>query len=257
MPAVLPRQAVRGLETGRPRRTDSHAVRPIRDDIDHRVRALLSDLLPKACQPSRTGAPPAHTGRVADLDELSAQPTVSDRRAVHWEMRRARDRLHTLVASASAADLRRRTDGTGWTNRQMLFHMVFGYLIVLRLLPLVRFFGRIPDRYSRAFSGVLNAATRPFHTVNYVGSCGGALVFHGLRLVWLCDRVIAALDRRLDHETEHALNRTMHFPVGWDPYFRDTMTLLDVYRFGTEHFDYHARQLTLGQPARAVARDDG
>jgi hypothetical protein len=161
-------------------------------------------------------------------------------------MSRARDRLAALVASASAADLRRPTDGTRWTNQQMLFHMVFGYLIVLRLLPLVRFFGHRPDAYSRAFSGVLNAGTRPFHVVNYLGSCGGTLVFHGPRLVWLCDRVIAALGRHLDHETDQALSRTMHFPVNWDPYFNDTMTLLDVYRFGTQHFDYHARQLTLG-----------
>lgn len=29
------------------------------------------------------------------------------------------------------------------------------------------------------------------------------------------------------------------------PYFTDTMSLLDVYQFGTQHFEHHRRQLTL------------
>jgi hypothetical protein len=40
----------------------------------------------------------------------------------------------------------------------------------------------------------------------------------------------------------------MHFPTRWDPYFRDTMTVLDVYHYGTEHYDHHHRQLTLTPP---------
>jgi hypothetical protein len=37
----------------------------------------------------------------------------------------------------------------------------------------------------------------------------------------------------------------MHFPPAWDPYFRPTMSVLDVYHYGTQHFDHHQRQLTL------------
>ncbi len=37
----------------------------------------------------------------------------------------------------------------------------------------------------------------------------------------------------------------MHFPTRWDPFFQDHMTLADVYRFAGQHFDFHARQLTL------------
>lgn len=40
----------------------------------------------------------------------------------------------------------------------------------------------------------------------------------------------------------------MQFPTRWDPYFRDTMTVLAVYHYGTEHYDHHRRQLTLAQP---------
>ena len=35
------------------------------------------------------------------------------------------------------------TGGTRWTNEQLLFHMVFGYMIVQRLLILVRVFSRL------------------------------------------------------------------------------------------------------------------
>ena len=53
--------------------------------------------------------------------------------------------------------------------------MLFGYLIVRTLLGLVRMFGRLPDSYSRVFAACLNSGTRPFHVVNYLGSCGGTL----------------------------------------------------------------------------------
>ena len=61
----------------------------------------------------------------------------------------------------------------------------------------------------------------------------------------LCSRTITRLNRHLDAEQEAALHRTMHFPIGWDPFFKDVMTLADVYHFGTQHFDYHRAQLTI------------
>jgi DinB superfamily len=172
-----------------------------------------------------------------------------DRHSVQAEMQRAGTELRALAMQASPADLRRGSAGTRWTNEQLLFHMVFGYLVVRALLPLVRLFGRLPDRAGRVFAGLLNAGRRPFHLVNYLGSCGGALVFHGPRLIRRMDRTVAALSRKVDRETDEALSRTMHFPVDWDPFFRDRMTLLEVYHYGTQHFDFHRQQLTLGPAA--------
>jgi hypothetical protein len=171
---------------------------------------------------------------------------LTDRQRIHDELERVRVDLHLLVTGATPADLRRRTNGTRWTNQQMLWHMAFGYLIVCRLLPLVRLFGRLPDSFSRTFAAVLNAGTRPFHAINYLGSCGGALVFRGPRLSRQLDHTIDLLHRRLDSEPEEALTRRMHFPVGWDPYFRETMTLEQVYAYGTQHYDFHRAQLTFG-----------
>jgi hypothetical protein len=37
----------------------------------------------------------------------------------------------------------------------------------------------------------------------------------------------------------------MHFPVGWDPYFKDSMTLLEIYHYPTQHYHHHRQQLTL------------
>lgn len=165
--------------------------------------------------------------------------------SIHDELERARLAFHAMVEDASPDALRRCTDGTRWTNEQLLFHMVLGYGVVRVLLPLVRVLARVPDPVSRAWATGLNAVTRPFHVVNYVGPCVAVRLVHGRRLVRLMDRVVAGLHRSLDAETPASLQRSMHFPVDWDPFFRDSMTVLDVYHYGTEHFDFHRRQLTL------------
>ncbi|GLY38173.1 hypothetical protein Amsp01_041970 [Amycolatopsis sp. NBRC 101858] len=167
-----------------------------------------------------------------------------DRQAVHDQWERDRATLHELAASATPADLHRRSRGTRWTNGQLLFHLVFGYQIVRALLVLVRLFGRLPDPVSRAFAAVLDAATRPFHVVNYLGSCGGGLLGPRRAAAWL-DRIIASLHRSLDRATEADLGRRMHYPVRWDPFFAPSMTTADIYRYPARHFEHHLRQLTL------------
>jgi hypothetical protein len=174
---------------------------------------------------------------------LEEQP--ADRASIHAELERVRTDLHQLVSRATPDDLRRRTNGTRWTNGQMLWHMAFGYLIVRRLLPLVRLLRQLPDPFSRTFAATLNAGTRPFHHINYAGAVVGALVFHGPRLTRQFDRTIDRLHRRLDAESDAAMARGMHFPVDWDPFFQETMTLEQVYRYATQHYDFHRAQLTL------------
>jgi hypothetical protein len=46
-------------------------------------------------------------------------------------------------------------------------------------------------------------------------------------------------------EDEATQRRGMTFPTSWDPYFTRYMTLADVYRYPTLHFEHHHRQLTL------------
>jgi hypothetical protein len=170
-----------------------------------------------------------------------------DRQGIVAEMERAREEFHRLLDGASKAELSRPSRGTRWTNEQLLFHMLFGYILVRVLVVLIRLFWRLPDGASAIFSRILNAVAVPFHAVNYLGSCGGALVFNHRRMGAQFDRTIDALQHRLAGEAETDLHRGMHYPDRWDPYFTEFMTLEDIYRYPTLHFDHHARQLTLGR----------
>jgi hypothetical protein len=181
---------------------------------------------------------------------MEADDSTIARTEIAADLERARVEFHRLLAEAERNDAwTKPTHGTRWTNEQLLFHMVFGYMIVQRLLILVKVFSRLPDSVSRGFARVLNAATRPFDVINYYGSCAAALVYNRHRMGAKMDRVIASLRRKLARESSDALRRGMHFPSGWDPFFKDYMTLEDVYRYPGQHFDFHKRQLTLNSAA--------
>ncbi len=180
-----------------------------------------------------------------DSNGFAADTTVMDKEAVHQEMERARRSFHQLLDAASDADLRRASSETRWNNRQLLFHMLLGYLIIHALLTLVRGFGRLPDGVSRGYSRLLNAVTVPFDAVNFAGAWLGGTVLRRRQMEFLFDRTVAALHRHLDRETATELARGMHYPTRWDLFFHDYMTLADVYRFPTQHFEFHRRQLTL------------
>jgi hypothetical protein len=171
--------------------------------------------------------------------------SVPPRQMIHDEMERARNEFHALLQHASPADLARATNGTRWTNRQLLFHMLFGYLITRNLLLLLKLVTRLPHPAQRGFSALLNAGTRPFHQINYWGSRTGARVTSVPRMHRWIDRVIASLHRHLGAETDRALRRQMPFPTKWDPYFTDRMTVADAYHYSTQHFDFHRQQLTV------------
>lgn len=171
---------------------------------------------------------------------------------IHSEMDRVRMDFRDLLDTATVRELRLPTDGTKWTNEQLLFHMVFGYLLVRNLLLLVHGFSRLPDGASRTFAATLNAGTRPFHAVNYAGSLGGIRALGYPRTERLMDRTVSALQASLEQATDMELRLSMHFPIGWDPYFKDVMTLRDVYHYPTQHYDHHRRQLTLDK-----TRQDG
>lgn len=168
-----------------------------------------------------------------------------------------RHAIHDLAAwlgSATPAELRRKSAGTRWTNEELLFHMVFGYMVVRALLPLVRVVSRLPRPAATAFATALNAATGPFDVVNYWGSRAAALVYNRRRMARKLERTVTALIRQLERENSASLARTMPFPDRWDPFFKPVMTLNDVYAYPTLHFDFHARQLSLRPPDRAGKR---
>src|SRR3954470_4117255 len=95
-----------------------------------------------------------------------------DRAKITADLERARVEFHRLLAQGERENAwTKPARVTRWTNEQLLFHMVFGYMVVLRLLVLVRLFGRLPDPISHLYARALDAATTPFHAINYYGSC--------------------------------------------------------------------------------------
>jgi hypothetical protein len=159
--------------------------------------------------------------------------------------RRACSTLGNTLARAEDEDLGLRSSGTRWTNEELLFHMVFGYMVVLALLPLVKFFGHLAPLPGKFFARLLNAGTRPFDVVNYWGSRAASLVYNRHRMLRKLERVTGTLTRRISGETERSLALKMAFPDRWDPFFAPVMTLADVYAYPTLHFDFHAKQLSL------------
>lgn len=179
---------------------------------------------------------------------LPDPPAAPGRAALRAEMEQARHDFRRLAGDATPADLRRPSDGTKWTNQQLLFHMLFGYLIVRALLVLAHVFGHLPDGAGKALARLLDAAHKPFDLINYLGSCAGARIIPPRRMPGTLDRVIAALQKHLEREPDSALGRGMHYPTAWDPFFAGYMTLADIYHYPTQHFRFHQRQLTLSPP---------
>lgn len=65
------------------------------------------------------------------------------------------------------------------------------------------------------------------------------------------DHVTHSLIRTLARASDKQLARGMHFPVDWDPYFGDYMTVQDVLHYATQHYQHHRNQLTLSNAHNA------
>ncbi|MGV9664929.1 DinB family protein [Nocardia niigatensis] len=180
----------------------------------------------------------------SDRGGVVAQPAV-DRDDLAADLERARADFHHLLDTTDAGEWSAPTNGTRWTNEELLFHMVFGYMIVQKLLVLLRLFGRLPAGASRANSRFLNAVTKPFDVINFYGSRLATRVYNRRRMGAKMDRVIASLQRSLSRQTDEDFARGMRYPNRWDPYFQDYMSLAELYRYPGQHYDHHRKQLTL------------
>lgn len=100
--------------------------------------------------------------------------------------------MEGLLVWAGDAELRRHSAGTRWKNGELLFHMVFGYMVVRHLLPLVKFFGPLPPWLNTAFARVLNAGTGPSDWVTYFGSRVTSRVYNRDRMIKKLQRTTAA-----------------------------------------------------------------
>src|SRR5215472_16843437 len=93
------------------------------------------------------------------------------------ELEETRRQFHALLGSLSAADWDAPSRNPAWTNGQLIFHMLFAFMLIPSLFWLIRFWSRLPDRYSRAFARVLDLSTPLFNRVNALGPRGQAVIF--------------------------------------------------------------------------------
>jgi DinB superfamily len=181
-----------------------------------------------------------------------ARPALVDRQQLRDELRQRRETFHAILDSSSTHELLKPSNGTRWNNEELLFHMLFGYVVVVALIRMIKVLGLLPPPATKPLAFVLNASSRPFNAINYWGSRLGAKLYNHRRMGPKFDRVAASLATTLDRTSEASLRRGMHYPTRWDPFFKEYMTLADVFHYPTQHFDFHQRQLQLdsAQPHR-------
>jgi hypothetical protein len=140
------------------------------------------------------------------------------------------------------------SDGTRWTNRELLFHMWFGQRIARVFIPLVGGFSRLPPPVSRGYARLLAELSRPYEWVNYAGAVAGARV-GGLARArrWMAGDTAAIL-RWADASSDADLARGMSVPAAWDPYFSPWMSRRDLLEWAPKHYRHHRDQLTIPKP---------
>ncbi len=156
-----------------------------------------------------------------------------------------------LTACVSLDALNAPSNGTRWTNRELLFHMWFGQRIARVFVPLMGGFSRLPQPVSRLNAQLLTAMSRPYEWVNYAGSVAGARVGGLTRAQrWMVNDTAAIL-RWADAASDEDLARGMAVPAGWDPYFAPWMSRRDLLEWAPKHYRHHRAQLTLPEPEAA------
>ena len=164
--------------------------------------------------------------------------------SIREELEITRARFHALLDSLSEKDLQKQSLNPGWTNGEILAHMTFGFLVVNVLLPMARFWGRLPRGSSRWFAWLLNAFTGPFNWFNALGARGQGKVFTYHRLGKIFDRVYFSLLNKVNSIHDNEWERGMYYPTKWDSNFDEFMTLEKLFHYPVTHFNFHLTQIS-------------
>lgn len=150
-----------------------------------------------------------------------------------------------VVRSARRDELDTPTNGTRWSNRQLLFHLVLGQNVARTAIPLIGIFSRLPDPVARGWSRLLRSCTVPYNGVNWAGSAAAGQLLSPDAMTRMMDRTTTSITAWYDRADEEALGRGMWVPPSWDPYFQPWMTRRDLLAWAPQHYRHHRRQLTL------------
>jgi hypothetical protein len=179
------------------------------------------------------------------IEESYMRPVRHDERkeAIKSRLSQTHSEFHALLDSLSDDELRAKSINTGWTNGEILFHMMFAFILILTLVPMLRFWSRLPKGYSKKFADALNFSTVPFNFVNGLAPRLGGKVFNRKRLGRFFDRIYVSLIKLLDSVNEHEWESGMYYPDKWDPLFDEYMTLEKLFYYPIRHFEFHVGQL--------------
>ena len=130
-----------------------------------------------------------------------------------------------------------------WTNGQLVFHVLLGFILVPPLARLFVVFGHLPRVCSRAWATILNLATPLFNRINAIGPRAGARLLGRAGILRQFDRVHRRMLARLDRTRARDWTRTMHYPTRWDPRLRADMHLADLFRYPIDHLRHHRSQM--------------
>jgi len=65
--------------------------------------------------------------------------------SIRTELESTHEAFRALLESLSEEDMRRQSLNPGWTNGEILAHVLFGFIILNVLLPMARIWGRLPS----------------------------------------------------------------------------------------------------------------
>ena len=163
---------------------------------------------------------------------------------IRSELEAARASFHALLDSLTDADWHRPSLNPGWTNGEVLAHMLFGLIITNVLLPLARVWGRLPMSSSKPLAWLLNAATGPFNWFNALGARMQGRVYTQKRIREQFDRAYASLLKKASSIKDEEWGRGMYYPSKWDSNFSEYMTIEKLLHYPVIHYKYHLNQIS-------------
>ncbi|MCT9624804.1 DinB family protein [Pseudarthrobacter equi] len=176
---------------------------------------------------------------------MSKQENLSSADPVRAELLWIAADFSKIVHTASALELGWPSNGTRWTNRQLLFHMALGQNITLSAIPLFGLFSRLPPAASRNWSHLLDSCAGPYNWINWAGSAAAGRVLPPQVMLRMMTKTTRTIVNWYDAANGEALVRGMTMPASWDPYFTDWMSRRDVLKWAPKHYRHHRAQLTL------------
>jgi hypothetical protein len=169
---------------------------------------------------------------------------IETRRAkLRSDLAAARQEFCDMVAATAGQSWAKPSHNPCWTNGQLLFHVLIGFILVMPLAGILVFFGHLPAVCSRIFAAILNFSTPLFNRINAVGPRAGARLLGQEGLITKFDQVHGAILERLEHVRPSDWALAMHYPTRWDARFKTPMRLEDLFRYPVDHLRHHRGQL--------------